>query len=218
NLRATQVELYEGLVASSINAWPSVETDFGAINNLFSKIFVAGFYYKTFMHPRSAWMRYYEPAIRRMAGMGRAPQQPDPDIYDRMNEHCDVLVVGAGPAGLAAAHAAAASGARVILADEQSELGGSLLSQPATIDGIAGSAWLKKVVTDLGHRENVRRRPRTTAFGYCVQNYLCAVERRTERLGPRGAVGHARQRIWHIRANRVILATGAHERPLVFAD
>jgi sarcosine oxidase subunit alpha len=218
NLRATQIELYQGLVASSVNAWPSVNVDFGAVNNLFSKLFVAGFYYKTFMHPKSFWMRYYEPSIRRMAGMGRAPGEPDPDIYDRMNEHCDVLVIGAGPAGLAAAQAAARTGARVIVADEQAEMGGSLLSSDRRIDGRAGTEWMAHVLGDLGSRETVRLLPRTTVFGYYDHNYLCAVERRTDHLGPRGAAGRARQRVWHIRAKHVVLATGAHERPLVFTD
>ncbi len=129
NLRATQIELYEGLKASSQNVWPSVEFDLGAVNDLFSKLFVAGFYYKTFMHPKSFWMTVYEPLIRRAAGLGRAPQEPDQDIYDKMHAHCDVLVVGAGPAGLMAAREAARSGARVILADEQAAFGGSLLGE-----------------------------------------------------------------------------------------
>jgi sarcosine oxidase, subunit alpha len=218
NLRATQIELYDGLVASSQNAWPSVKFDFGAINNLFSKIFVAGFYYKTFMHPRSFWMRYYEPAIRRMAGMGRAASEPDPDIYDRMNEHCDVLVVGAGPAGLAAAQAAARTGARVILADEQSEIGGGLLAEDVKIDGRPSDEWLAHVIAELGSRDSVRLLRRTTVFGYYDCNYLCAVERRTDHLGPKAAPGQPRQRVWHIRAKQVVLATGAHERPLVFAN
>jgi sarcosine oxidase subunit alpha len=218
NLRATQIELYDGLVANSVNAWPSVEFDLGAVNNLFSKLFVAGFYYKTFMHPRSFWMRYYEPAIRRMAGMGRAPCAPDPDLYDRMNEHCDVLVVGGGPAGLAAARSAARGGARVLLVDEQSEFGGSLLGCDAKIEGSSGAEWKDRVLAEIGARDSVRLLRRTTVFGYYDHNYLCAVERRSDHLGPRGAPGLARQRVWHIRAGHVVLATGAHERPLVFAD
>ena len=138
NLRATQIEIYEGLSASSQNAWPNVETDVGAVNNVLSKIFVAGFYYKTFMHPQSFWMKVYEPVIRRAAGLGKAPAEPDPDFYDKMHIHCDVLVVGAGPAGLMAALAAAKTGARVILADEQNEFGGSLLASRETIDGTSG--------------------------------------------------------------------------------
>lgn len=218
NLRATQVELYEGLSASSQNAWPSVERDIGAVNSLLSKIFVAGFYYKTFMHPKSFWMKLYEPMIRRAAGMGKAPDAPDPDIYDKMHIHCDVLVVGSGPAGLMAALAAGRSGARVVLADEQNELGGSLLAETETIDGQPADAWLEGVKAELDAMPEVRVLTRTTATGYYDHNHLIMVERRTDHL-PRGA-NHdiSRQRLWKVRARQVVLATGAHERPLVFAD
>ncbi len=149
NLRATQIELYEGLTASSQNVWPSVEFDLGAVNDLFSKLFVAGFYYKTFMHPKSFWMTVYEPLIRRAAGLGRAPKEPDQDIYDKMHAHCDVLVVGAGPAGLMAAREAARSGARVILADEQAAFGGSLLGSTDMIDGIPAAEWTARMTAEL---------------------------------------------------------------------
>jgi sarcosine oxidase, subunit alpha len=131
NLRATQVELYEGLIAESQNRWPSLKNDVGAINDRLARILPAGFYYKTFMGPtqggrNGAWAKLYEPLIRRAAGLGRAPTLPDPDHYASRYAHCDVLVVGAGAAGLAAAAAAAARGARVILCDEQSAFGGAL--------------------------------------------------------------------------------------------
>src|SRR5580700_6939911 len=129
NLRATQVELYEGLEAHSQNRWPSLAFDVGAVNDWLSPLFPAGFYYKTFMWPRSAWKALYEPYIRAAAGLGRAPAQADPDRYSGRYAHCDVLIVGAGPAGLSAALAAAGSGARVILCDEQAQLGGSLLAE-----------------------------------------------------------------------------------------
>ena len=218
NLRATQIELYAGLSARGVNAWPSVAFDLGAINNRLSKLFVAGFYYKTFMWPPSFWRTLYEPVIRRMAGLGRAPEAPDPDLYDRMNARCDLLVVGGGPAGLAAAQAAARSGARVILADEQAEFGGGLLGASRTIAGEPGDAWVAEVVGELAAAEEVRMLPRTTVFGYYDHNQLAAFERRTDHLGPGAAAGRARQRIWHIDAAQVVLATGAHERPLVFAD
>ncbi|HLI11561.1 MAG TPA: sarcosine oxidase subunit alpha [Alphaproteobacteria bacterium] len=218
NLRATQIELYDGLTATSVNAWPSVERDVGVVNDLLSRIFVAGFYYKTFMHPKSWWMRYYEPAIRRMAGMGKAPNEPDPDIYDRMHVHCDVLIVGGGPAGLAAARTAAATGARVILCDEGPELGGSLLGRRREIDGRPALEWIARTSTELTAAENVRVLTRTSAFGYYDHNYLCLLERRTDHLGPRAPKSISRQRVWHVRAKQVVLATGAHERPLVFAD
>src|SRR3984957_3774340 len=137
-LRASQVELYDGLVAASQNRFPSLGFDLGAVNDLFSPLLPAGFYYKTFMWPAGAWKRLYEPKIRAMAGLGRAPKAPDADRYAQRFLHCDVLVVGAGPAGLAAAEAAAVTGARVILCDEQPEFGGSLLSDAGTtIDGEA---------------------------------------------------------------------------------
>ncbi len=134
NLRATQVELYDGLAACSQNRWPSLGFDLGRANDLLSPLFPAGFYYKTFMWPRSAWAALYEPLIRAAAGLGRAPSLPDPDRYAHRYAHCDVLVVGAGPAGLAAALAAADGGARVILCDEQAEPGGSLLVRSAAAD------------------------------------------------------------------------------------
>ncbi|UEM03156.1 sarcosine oxidase subunit alpha [Skermanella rosea] len=218
NLRATQIEIYEGLVAGSQNAWPSVETDVGAINNVLSKIFVAGFYYKTFMHPQSFWMKVYEPVIRRAAGLGKAPAEPDPDFYDKMHVHADVLVAGAGPSGLMAALAAARTGARVILADEQNEFGGSLLGTHETIDGRPAADWVRDAVAELKTFPEVRLLPRTTVTGYYDHNYLILAERRTDHL-PRGsAPGISRQRLWKVRAKQVVLATGAHERPLVFAD
>src|SRR3954451_24056815 len=136
NLRATTVELYDGLVARSQNRYPSLRWDVGEIADLFAPLLPAGFYYKTFLWPPRAWAGFYEKLIRRAAGLGRAPEEPDPDRYAQHYAHCDVLVVGGGPAGLAAARAAAGSGARVILCDEQAEFGGSLLSeQHVTIDG-----------------------------------------------------------------------------------
>src|SRR5580658_103049 len=128
NLRATQVELYDGLIAESQNRWPSLQRDFGRINDALSSFFPAGFYYKTFMWPKKAWKALYEPVIRRAAGLGRAPVHADPDRYAQRYAHCEVLVVGAGPAGIAAALAAADSGARIIVCDETAELGGSLLA------------------------------------------------------------------------------------------
>jgi sarcosine oxidase subunit alpha len=218
NLRATQVEIYDGLTASSQNAWPNVHTDIGAVNGLLSKIFVAGFYYKTFMHPQSFWMKVYEPLIRRAAGLGKAPREADPDIYDKMHAHCDVLVVGSGPAGLMAALAAARTGARVILADEQNEFGGSLLGSSDTIDGRPAADWAASVTAELAGYPDVRLLARTTVTGYYDQNYLVMAERRTDHL-PRGSrPGVSRQRLWKVRAKQVVLATGAHERPLVFAD
>ncbi len=218
NMRATQVELYDGLVASSLHCWPSVDFDVGAVNGWFARLMPAGFYYKTFMWPPSLWMTY-EAVIRRAAGMGRAPELPDPDRYDKRHAHCDVLIAGGGPAGLAAALAAGRAGARVILADEQSELGGALLGGRAEIDGAPALDWVAAAVAELRSLPEVRLLARATVFGYYDHNYLGAVERVTDHLGPVAAPeGLPRQRLWKIRARQVVLAAGAHERPLVFAD
>ena len=218
NLRATQVELYDGLVASGVNAWPSVSCDLAAWTGRLAPLFPAGFYYKTFLWPASFWKALYEPAIRRMAGLGHAPDAPDPDSYDRMNAHCDVLVVGAGPAGIAAALAAGEAGARVVLVDEQPALGGALQGLRHRVDGVDGTEWAQAAAARLAAMPEVRVLTRTTLFGYYDHNTLSALERRTDHLGPRGPAGTSRQRLWTIKARRVVLATGAHERPLVFAD
>lgn len=218
NVRATVAELYGGLVAESVNAWPSVEFDLGAVNGRLSRLFVAGFYYKTFMKPKRLWEKLYEPAIRRMAGMGKAPTLPDADTYDKMHVHADVLVVGGGPAGLAAALAAGRTGARVMLVDEQAEFGGALLGNGQTVDGRPGTEWVADVVAELESLPEVTLLRRATAFGYYDHNFVSVVERRTDHAPPGSAPGQPRQRLWHVRAKRVVLATGAHERPLVFAD
>lgn len=218
NVRATVQEVYQGLTAVSQNRWPSLAFDIGAINSLGAPFFSAGFYYKTFMWPRSAWMRLYEPFIRHAAGLGEAPTEPDPDHYSHRFAHCDVLVVGAGAAGLAAALAASENGARVVLVDEQPELGGALrFESEAEIDGKPGWDWAQEAASELARRENVRVLKRTTAFGYYAQNMICLVERLTDHLAA-PAPGSARERMWQVRAKRVVLATGAIERHMVFPD
>src|SRR5215813_134579 len=215
NIRATVAELYEGLSAYSQNCWPSVELDLGSVNSLLSRLFPAGFYYKTFMWPPSLWMTY-ERFIRRMAGLGMAPVAPDPDHYDKTHAHCDVLVIGGGPAGLAAALAAGRSGARVVLCDEQAEFGGALLGAPDSIDGRFSADWIADALAALAAMPEVRLLPRTTAFGYYDHNYVGLVERAGDHLPPGQAF--YKQRLWKLRAAQVVLATGALERPLVFAD
>ena len=216
NYLATQVELYAGLEASSVNSWPSARFDLLAANGLISRFLPPGFYYKTFMWPRRLWP-LYERVLRGAGGLGVAPTGPDPDRYERMNAHCDVLIVGAGPAGLAAALESGRAGARVIVIDEQSEPGGSLLSGTRTIDARPSAHWREETLAELGSMANVRVLCRTTAFGYYDHNFIAAIERVTDHLGPTEG-GAPRQRIWRIRALQVVLATGAIERPLLFRN
>jgi sarcosine oxidase subunit alpha len=216
NLRATQVELYDGLQAISQNRWPSLKRDFGRVNDLLSRFFPAGFYYKTFMWPQKAWKALYEPVIRRAAGLGEAPTLPDPDRYAQRYAHCDVLVVGSGPAGIAAALAAAERGARVVLCDEQAEFGGSLLGDGAArIDGEPALVWVEKSLAALRQDPRVVLLSRTTAFGYFPHNFLGLNQRLTDHL-EQPVPGQPRERLWQVRARAVVLATGAIERPLVF--
>ena len=215
NLRATQVELFDGLEAASVNCWPSVNFDMWAVNDRVSGLLPAGFYYKTFMWPKSFWHRY-EKVIRKGAGLGTAPEAPDHNIYDKRHEHCDVLVVGGGPAGISAALAAGRSGTRVILVDEQAELGGALLGNGERIEAASGVDWAMGAKAELDGMEEVRVLTRTTAFGYYDHNYVLMVERVNDHLG--APPGTLRQRLWKIRARQVVLATGSIERPMVFAD
>src|ERR1700719_1773686 len=216
NLRATQEELYDGLIAESQNRWPSLQRDFGRINDVLSAFFPDGFYYKTFMWPRKGWKSLYEPMIRRAAGLGRAPVHADPDRYAHRYAHCDVLIVGAGPAGIAAALSAAESGARVILCDETNEFGGSFLTDTsAVIDGQQTLAWVQRGVASLAQNSRVNLLPRTTAFGYFPHNLIGLNQRLADHLAI-APVNQPRERLWQVRARAVVLATGAIERPLVF--
>ncbi|HYM98891.1 MAG TPA: 2Fe-2S iron-sulfur cluster-binding protein, partial [Aestuariivirgaceae bacterium] len=215
NTPMTMIELYDGLVANSQNRWPSLNFDVGAINQLASPIFVAGFYYKTFMWPKAFWEKLYEPMIRKAAGLGRATHEPDPDRYEKAYAHCDVLVIGAGPTGLMAALTAARSGARVLLADEGAIFGGSLLGENEEIDATSGVEWAQEVAAELASLPQVTLKPRTTVFGWYDDNIFGAVERVADHKIEPGA-HEPRQRYWRILTKRAILASGAEERPMVF--
>ncbi|MDZ7840318.1 MAG: sarcosine oxidase subunit alpha family protein [Gammaproteobacteria bacterium] len=217
NMRATQVELYRGLRAASQNCWPNVRFDIGVVNSWLSRIFPAGFYYKTFMWPPSLWMTY-ERFIRRAAGLGKSPEEWDPDRYEHRHVHCDVLIAGGGPAGIAAALAAGRSGARVVMVDEQAELGGQLLGDGAEIDGKPALEWASSCVAELEAMDEVTILTRTTCTGYYDYNYFIALERVSDHRPPAADNRAPRQRLWRIRAKQAVLATGSIERPLVFAD
>lgn len=223
NVRATEVEIFDGLEAKSQNRWPSLAFDFMAINQLAGKAFSAGFYYKTFMGPKIPGNRttnfwyFCEKFIRRAAGIGVGTTEADPDHYAKMNVWCDVLIVGSGPAGLMATLHAAKSGARVILAEQAAQLGGSLLSAPDQIDGQAAATWVAKKLDELKQMENVTLLSRTTVQSYFDGNTFLAVERVADHKKI-PTDGEPRQRAWKIRAASCVMATGALERTIVFPD
>jgi sarcosine oxidase subunit alpha len=208
NLKATQVELVEGLAARSVNCWPNARFDVFAPLQALSRLMPAGFYYKTFFWPNWHW---FEPVIRRAAGLGIAPRLPDPGRYEEQSEHCDVLVVGGGPAGLSAALAATRSGARVVLADDRPVLGGALQWEECLVENRPALQWVADVERELRAATRTRVLTRTTAFGCYDQNLVGLAERSVP-----GAT--VRERLWHVRAAQVVLATGAIERPIVFAN
>ncbi|HMM10126.1 MAG TPA: sarcosine oxidase subunit alpha [Paracoccus solventivorans] len=215
NTRATVQEIWNGLETTSQNKFPSLKWDVGAVNDAAYMMFSAGFYYKTFMWPKSFWNKVYEPFIRAAAGLGVAPTEEDPDQYASRYLHCDLLIVGAGPAGLAAARAALAEGLKIVIVDENSEPGGTLLSEPqARIDGRPAWDWLAAEVAAL-KAAGVRIMTRTTAIGYYHQNMLGLCERVTDHL-PLLPADTPRERMWRVRARQVVLAQGALEKPLVF--
>ncbi|HEV7309881.1 sarcosine oxidase subunit alpha [Ensifer sp.] len=218
NVRATVQEVFDGMKVSSQNRWPSLAFDVGGLNDLMSPFFAAGFYYKTFMWPKAAWHAIYEPFIRRAAGLGVAPTEADPDHYASRYAHCDVLVIGAGVAGLSAALAAAKAGAKVIICDEQPEVGGALRYESGTtIDGKDGWDWAQQTAKALAAMDNVTLLTRTTGFGYYNHNFVGLVERVTDHLAALDK-SLPRERLWQVRAKKVILANGQIERHMVFAN
>ena len=217
NINATEIELVNGLSASSQNCWPSVNFDIGAINNFLNRFFPAGFYYKTFMWPKSFWYRVYEPFIRKAAGLGVASLEKDKERYEHKYEYCDLLVTGSGPAGLASAYAAAKNGAKVILAEDKPRYGGTLLTDDVTIDNLSGKDWSEKIISELKEMPNVIVKNRSQVFGYYDHNMMVMFERTGDHLEKKPKYT-PRQRLWYIRAKEVLLSTGSIERPIVFGN
>lgn len=215
NTRATTAELFEGLSAQSQNRWPSLTFDAMAINDRLSNFFAAGFYYKTFMWPAAFWEKVYEPIIRKAAGLGSLSLEADPDSYDKGFLHCDLLVIGAGPAGLMAALTAARSGAQVLVMDEDYVLGGQLNGETYSVDAQSGHDWAASVVAELSALPNVRIMSRSTVIGAFDHGIYGAVERVSDHL-PVPPEGKPRQILWRIYSKRAILAAGAIERPIAF--
>lgn len=216
NVRATVQEVYEGLEAFSQNAWPSLKNDVMAVNDFASPFLGAGFYYKTFMWPKAFWERVYEPIIRRAAGLGGLSGKADPDTYEKAFGFCDVLVIGAGPAGLMAAKVAAIAGADVILAEEDTALGGRLLSEVEQIDGAPAIDWVRAMEAELAAMPNVRIMTRTAVTGAYDQGTFGAFERVGD-FAPRRA-GLPRACFWRIAAKRAVLCAGSLERSIAFPN
>jgi methylglutamate dehydrogenase subunit C len=214
NTRATMQEIYQGLEARSQNRWPSLRWDAMSVNDALSPFFSAGFYYKTFMWPRAFWESIYEPLIRRAAGLGRLSGLKDEGVYEQAYAHCDLLVIGAGPAGLMAALTAARAGADVILADEGARMGGRLLCETIMLNGKSGAEWVVETLSELTAMPNVRLMPRTTVTGAYDHGSYGALERVGLHLAPQPHL--PRECFWRIRATRSILCAGAIERSIAF--
>ena len=216
NQRATTTELFDGLTATSQNHWPSLKYDIGVINTALAQFLPAGFYYKMFIHPRPLWKHVYEPFIRQSAGLGRAPEAEtrDPDTYEHLHVTTDVLVIGGGVAGLAAAQAAAASGKRVLVMEQGAHWGGRAPVDGGLIDGKAPEDWVAETVAALAAMPNVTLQLRTMGAGVYDHGYVLGYERLTDHAPDTDGPRH---RLWRVRAGKTVTATGAIERPLAFA-
>jgi len=217
NRRATEIVLYEGLIAKSQNRWPSVKYDVGAINDLLAPFFPAGFYYKTFMWPPKFW-KTYEHFIRHAAGLGNSPKKNDPHKYEHYHYHCDTLIVGSGVSGLYAAKIAASKNLKILLVEQEDQTGGAILSSnnyENRINGKSQTEWKHQITDELKKAKNVKIITSTTLFAYMHYNYLLAIQDLQPNKG-KDKTNSIRQIVWKIRAKKVILATGSIERPLTF--
>ena len=217
NRRVTEIQLYEGLKAFSQNNWPNINFDFGAINDLLSPFFPAGFYYKTFMWPPKFW-KTYEFFIRHAAGLGKSPKKDDPHKYEHFHYHCDLLVVGSGVSGLYTAEIAARNNLKVLLIEQENEIGGEILTtlgENTKINNTLINEWKNNVINNLKNFSNVKIVSNTTCFAYFHYNLLLAIQDLEPEKGLT-KTHEIRQRIWKIRSKKVVLATGAIERPIIF--
>ena len=214
NQRATTTELFAGLISSSQNHWPSLEYDVGVVNSYVARFLPAGFYYKTFIHPRAAWKHFFEPIIRQSAGLGRAPKDIDADRYEHVYAFCDVLIIGGGIAGLHAALTAGQKGQRVMLLEQTPHWGGRAVVDGEEVEGESAEDWVKSAVDALKTMKNVTLRNRCMGAGVYDHGYVLANERVADHTP---GDGRPKQRLWRIRAGHIITATGAIERPISFA-
>lgn len=214
NRRATSIKLYDGLVANSQNYIGNVKFDILALNDYIHPFISAGFYYKTFMWPKSFWEKVYEPIIRRAAGLGTLSTEPDPDRYDKGYLHCELLIIGSGPAGLKMALDASRNGKKVILVDEDFIMGGQLLSNEIEINGISSLQWVEQTLSELRNSSNIRIMTRTSVYGVYDHGIYGALETVTDEIERPGA----RQILWRIYANKSVLASGATQRPIAFPN
>jgi sarcosine oxidase subunit alpha len=217
NTRATGIEIFDGMEAKSQNRFPSLAFDLLGVNQLFGRFFTAGFYYKTFMWPAGFWEPVYEKLIRRAAGLGTASRESDPDHYEHSHAHCDVLVVGTGPAGLMAALTAAQTGARVMVLEDRAWVGGMLAFEDQKIEGAPAQTWVDATLHQLQSMDNVRVMTRTTAVGVYDGNVVVGLQRVADHVAEPG-LGDPRQRLWILRAKQTIFATGSIERPMLFGN
>jgi heterotetrameric sarcosine oxidase alpha subunit len=207
NLKATEIKLEENLAAKSQNCWPSVDFDLGALLQFVSALLGAGFYYKTFMWPKQWWHQLYEKLIRRAAGHGRVSKCADAKLYDRRHCNCDLLIIGSGPTGLAAALASLESGLSVILLEQDRQLGGSSLWDQHEISSLSAQDWREQAIEKIEAADNFQIQLNTLAFGHYDHGQIIALEHNANKVDSIS---------WKIRAGRILLATGATEKPLIF--